>query len=814
MSSSYSLGSYLADRIGDWLRFSPSREQINSELDQMHHRFGMITSSEFNSCVRKINPESRVHVTCSEHHSIQPISDRGKRCDYDSGRGTCNRKLKITIRSNSMMNIFSRKMKDPDYAKNIGWGPAFKENDAAITSFWGGQFVQDMRKGFPDFFEGDHTPVLFGTFIDGFNPNYYENGTLCSGTIICFNLPPHIRMKEDNLQLNLVIDGPKEPRNFQTYFQEIVKDFTELWETFEVYNAHTNRTEKYKAALVVCIQDGRGMSKTSMMSEAGHRYGCSKCTVIGSYANGKYFYSSRGNLPLDHPMRSDLDFGPKINDLWVHKDHGFVTTRTEEINNPYADQDWIAGIKGKSVLTELPYWDVGKGHLTCFMHTVYNIRKRIEALTLGKYDTVEAREQLKKDCLKSHLHLPDQDVKSYHEWKRTERRMKKRARTQAKAVPNPEVRIADQEENFSPNANQGTPNIPKGSLPSLNAADWRFGYRQIDGCGMLNEKSAMEFLRCIKPPASFCVSLSSFFKDSKERDSEIGKGKGKAEGYRQFMISGVMSASLLVGGVDQGVVQAYDELFDCIKRIGNPIVVKEEFEKLELETIEAVCRIEKEIPRSEAVLSLHQIIHLPRQCLWFGPVRETWAYPLESFLGSLKRMTKNRAHSGASIFSRHMFNTAISIVRGLIKRLCKDNHDMERKHYCSYLRCEGNGTFYSLDIDEMLSIKSYIEREWCTFKHLRREYADPWVAGEDMSCAEKSQYRGQKKKILEGLSPIASSYKKFSIFRTIFGAREGERDNSVVIVGKGDKIDYIARILKIIEVKVTHAAKCIKMFRQ
>jgi hypothetical protein len=58
---------------------------------------------------------------------------------------------------------------------------------------------------------------------------------------------------------------------------------------------------------------------------------------------------------------------------------------------------------------------------------------------------------------------------------------------------------------------------------------------------------------------------------------------------------------------------------------------------------EALALFEANFPRSELAVMMHLMGHLSDQIVLLGPLRGHWMYPLESFLGFLKKAAKNRA---------------------------------------------------------------------------------------------------------------------------------------------------------------------------
>jgi len=80
---------------------------------------------------------------------------------------------------------------------------------------------------------------------------------------------------------------------------------------------------------------------------------------------------------------------------------------------------------------------------------------------------------------------------------------------------------------------------------------------------------------------------------------------------------------------------------------------QQELAALEVQTHQALALLEATIPRSEMVIMIHLMGHLPHQILKFGPIRQHWMYPLESFFGVLKGSVDYRKIPEAAIMTRY-----------------------------------------------------------------------------------------------------------------------------------------------------------------
>jgi hypothetical protein len=61
-----------------------------------------------------------------------------------------------------------------------------------------------------------------------------------------------------------------------------------------------------------------------------------------------------------------------------------------------------------------------------------------------------------------------------------------------------------------------------------------------------------------------------------------------------------------------------------------------------------LCKLEMIFPPAFFDIMVHLAVHLPREAELAGPVHYRWMYPIERFMGKLKRFVRNRAHPEGS----------------------------------------------------------------------------------------------------------------------------------------------------------------------
>ncbi len=345
------------------------------------------TSKEVQALIRKLGLGFKLEVTCEHHHPAQPGKKRGQLCGHVENEGVdaCCCPLKIGIRSSTIQDFVRTQLLDPTFGSvirecnarwNVNTPPGDTDVNRKLDCIFEGQFYRDTATKYPAFFYGrGHEKLHFALFVDGFQPFEGVNYTLFAVILICLNLPPETRMKPENLHILKLIDGPKEPRNFQQYLVPIVDELAHLWERgMKAYDASQKRTVQFKAMLACCIQDGRASMACSCQSEAGHYQGCRVCTLSGTYARGVHYVGNRRMLPKGHPYRNDPEFGPPTAVECKSKSHEFIMSRMNHLEKypHHHDIPGMLGVKGVSQFKRLPYFDLGRCHILCFMHSIMN----------------------------------------------------------------------------------------------------------------------------------------------------------------------------------------------------------------------------------------------------------------------------------------------------------------------------------------------------------------------------------------------------------------------------------------------------------
>lgn len=522
----------------DWiLESNIPKVHLNSLLDLLSP-IGFPTANEIRGVIRRLGLRSMIRVTCPEEHEVKDESYRGKICgsQCDGNAGPCKLKMTKCIRQDSISNILRRKLLHPEFAsmlrhpfKRSEWS---SPNLDKLSSIWDGDFIQRMRRdeSLSHFFrtnDQSYCPIVFGIFADAMSPFGGSNNSIFHVLLVCYNLPPEIRYKKENIQVLMLVDGPKEPIKFQKYFSSIIDEACALWdEPICLYDSSQRRRVQFRVAIINLICDGRAVRACASHSEAGSLYPCTKCNIKGTYnvPSVKYWYSSLPSLPADHAFRDDRRFGEvKVQVSWETKTHARVHTKARMLEdgrlNLSEHKDILEGIEGECEFFRLPYFRFTESLCDCLMHTFHNVITRFESMALGDYDSVEGRYQFQRDGILPELWI-DAD---------------------------------------------------SGSMPP---APWvlESGARRKSSVRVLEltlDKS-IEWLGSFKRPTSMCGDPGRIFQSSKRHKGR--KGKKKAQPYKEFATSGLLSAAFLIGGMAESTVRVYDAIFYNMRRLLAPVL--------------------------------------------------------------------------------------------------------------------------------------------------------------------------------------------------------------------------------------------------
>lgn len=199
--------------------------------------------------------------------------------------------------------------------------------------------------------------------------------------VIPYNLPPWYVMKQSNFILSLIVLGPKGLGNkIDVYMQPLIKEFKELWDGIETFDACAKENFQLMVAVLSTISDFPGYANLLGWSTKGE-YACPVCAYDKTskwldHGRKWCYMGHRRWLEHDHCWRRDIRYFDGNEDLRhapiPHSgDDVLNDIKNIDLNN---ENDNRGPWKKKSIFFELPYW---QSLLLCHNLDVMHIQKNV-----------------------------------------------------------------------------------------------------------------------------------------------------------------------------------------------------------------------------------------------------------------------------------------------------------------------------------------------------------------------------------------------------------------------------------------------------
>ncbi|VDB96864.1 unnamed protein product [Peniophora sp. CBMAI 1063] len=200
--------------------------------------------------------------------------------------------------------------------------------------------------------------LAFGLFVDWFNAfgkrssRGHSSGVLY---IVCFNLPPELRYRVENMCLVAVIPGPKEPalQALNHYLRPVIDDLLALWNPGVILSRTATATEVLvRAALLPLIADTPAIRKAQ--GTLSFSSGVSPCSVCA----------------ISSEDLSNFDYERWPRRSWAeHLEHAAAwrDAPTPEAQEALAQ---VTGIRWSELL-RLPYWNPTVYAIVDAMHNLF-----------------------------------------------------------------------------------------------------------------------------------------------------------------------------------------------------------------------------------------------------------------------------------------------------------------------------------------------------------------------------------------------------------------------------------------------------------
>ncbi|XP_051151924.1 uncharacterized protein LOC127265929 [Andrographis paniculata] len=535
--------------------------------------------------------------------------------------------------------------------------------------------------------------VRLGLATDGFNPfgNMSVSYSIWPVVLVIYNLPPWLCMKQPSFILSTIIDGPHGPGDrIDVFLQPLIDELKELWyDGVRTYDASTKEDFQMRAALLWTISDFPGYGMLSGWPTRG----ANACPVCGLKTHSRYLknghkYSYCGHrrfLPAGHRMRFDkhafdgsMSFDGKPSRLTGAE----LLQQLQDMPTEYRTVDLIEkriaqgsrkrrrGVDGqqqvwkkKSIFFQLPYWSENEvRHNLDLMHIEKNVCENVLYTLLGTKGKT-------KDNLNTRKDLQLMQIRS----------------------------------SLHPVSG------PRGAI-YLPAATYTMSNPE--------KRIFLSVLKDLRPPHGFSSNLSRRVKVEQQL----------IWGLKSHDCHVLMQRILPIAArrcLPKNVVLVLIELCNFFNSMCSAHNTVRELERIQERISLTLCHLEKLFPPSFFDVMEHLPIHLAEEAMVAGPVQYRWMYPIERYLGTLKRYVRNRAQPEGSIARGYLMEECVTFCSRYLGDIeTKENRAARGEEDGTQ---HGKGLFgsrFNLDYNTMHQIHCYILGNIDEISPLRRIHLD------------------------------------------------------------------------------------------
>ncbi|KAK9983801.1 hypothetical protein SO802_033326 [Lithocarpus litseifolius] len=169
-----------------------------------------------------------------------------------------------------------------------------------------------------------------------------------------------------------------------------------------------------------------------------------------------------------------------------------------------------------------------------------------------------------------------------------------------------------------------------------------------------NERDGFyDFLKSVKYPDGYAANISRLVNAKNGRLSSL-----KSHDYL-VLLQRILPIGLR-GFAHKDISIVLFELDSFFQDLCSRTLKWSELEKLEERIVLILCKLERFFPLAFFDVMVHLAVHLPREAILRGLVQYLWMYPIERYLGKLKRYVSNRARLEGSIAEAYILKECIN----------------------------------------------------------------------------------------------------------------------------------------------------------
>ncbi|XP_021829050.1 uncharacterized protein LOC110769375 [Prunus avium] len=474
---------------------------------------------------------------------------------------------------------------------------------------------KEFDRMYPEFAQEPRN-IRLGLATDGFNPfgSMSTSYSMWPVVVVPYNLPPWMCMKQQYSIMTLLIPGPKAPgKDIDVYLRPLIDELKELWEGVPTYDKFTDSGFKMRATVIWTINDFPAYGNLSGWSTKGY-LACPVCLEDTSHTklrNKICYMGHRRYLRKNHPWRKSCDFDGKYemrdqprvfsgDEILLQFNHLRPCKPGKHPDNYDRKRKRMPmelNWTKKSIFFELEYWSKLKiRHNLDVMHIEKNICDNI----VGTLLSIEGKT---KDTINARLDMIDMNIRRALHLHRDETNLVKKYPAIYTLLPH-------------------------------------------------QRQSFCEFLKSVKFPDGYAANISKNVKED-----------GKISGLKSHDCHVLLQQLLPVGirpYLPKEVCAPLMELSYFFQQICAKTLKVEDLDRLEVDIVFILCKLEKIFPPAFFDVMVHLAIHLPREAKLAGPVAYRWMYPIERMLGKLKGYVRNRARPEGSIVEGYIANESLT----------------------------------------------------------------------------------------------------------------------------------------------------------
>jgi hypothetical protein len=156
-----------------------------------------------------------------------------------------------------------------------------------------------------------------------------------------------------------------------------------------------------------------------------------------------------------------------------------------------------------------------------------------------------------------------------------------------------------------------------------------------------------DWLKCVKFPDGYASNISRC----------VNTQKGKISGMKSHDFHVILQRLLPIairGYFSTEIHTPLIELCFFFKELCSRTLKLDVLNRMKHDIVVILCKLEMIFPPAFFDVMVHLAVHLPREAELAGPVQFRWMYPIEKFMGKLKRFVRNRAHPKGSIVEGYL----------------------------------------------------------------------------------------------------------------------------------------------------------------